>query len=60
MSLISSWFEEETEQERQTEYRAPSPIIQRAAKKFYAHAEFGHSGGNSSGIVAGQAANDDE
>jgi len=27
MSLISSWFEEETEQERQTEYRAPSPII---------------------------------
>lgn len=25
MSLISSWFEKEIEQERRTEYRAPSP-----------------------------------
>lgn len=28
LSLISSWFEEEMEQECRTEYRAPSPIIQ--------------------------------
>jgi hypothetical protein len=26
MSLISSWIEEEIEQERRTEYRAPSPF----------------------------------
>jgi len=27
MSLISSWFEREIEQERRTEYRAPSPLF---------------------------------
>jgi len=26
MSLISPWFEEDMEQERRTEYRAPSPF----------------------------------